>query len=165
MMILTATRTDSVRGMHFDEIDGDIWTVPAERMKGAQGKVRDFRVPLPPAALAIVDDLRPFRSGLLFPGSTGRPLTSKALEKALNTLGEAGRPHGFRTSFRTWVQDTRAADWDVAETALAHVIGNRIERSYARSDLLDQRRALMARWAAFVTGAEADNVVQLVGRG
>lgn len=161
MMILTATRTDSVSGMRFDEIDGDVWTIPAERMKGAQGKVRDFRVPLSPAAMAIVDALRPFRSGLLFPGNTWRPLTSTALEKALNTLGEAGRPHGFRTSFRTWVQDTRSADWDVAEAALAHVVGGRVERSYARSDLLDQRRALMARWAAFVTGAEADNVVQL----
>ena len=58
-------------------------------------------------------------------------------------IGETGRPHGFRTSFRTWVQDTNAGTYDVAETALGHLIGNKVERSYARSDLLDQRRILM----------------------
>jgi hypothetical protein len=48
--------------------------------------------------------------------------------KGLNEIGEAGRPHGFRTSFRTWVQDTEAATFDVAETALAHIVGGKAER-------------------------------------
>ena len=74
----------------------------------------------------------------------------------------AGRPHGFRTSFRTWVQDTNAASFDVAETALAHVLGNKTERAYARSDLLDQRRVLMQKWGDHVTG-EAAQVVRLRG--
>ncbi|EAQ45164.1 putative integrase dna protein [Roseobacter sp. MED193] len=61
----------------------------------------------------------------------------------------------MRTSFRTWVQDSDAASYDVAETALAHIIGGKVERAYARSDLLDRRRILMQKWADFVTGAEA----------
>lgn len=54
------------------------------------------------------------------------------------------------------VRDTRAADWDVAETALAHIIGGKVERTYARSDLLDLRRILMNKWADFVTGKAAE---------
>jgi integrase len=75
-------------------------------------------------------------------------------------MGEQGRPHGFRTSFRTWVQDTDACAYDVAETILAHSIGGKVERSYARSDLLDRRRVAMAAWSAHVTG-EASNVVKV----
>lgn len=81
----------------------------------------------------------------------------------MNELAVTGRPHGFRTSFRTWVQDTDAASFDVAETALGHIIGGTVERSYARSDLLDRRRVLMNRWGEFVTG-QAAKVVPLRGQ-
>ena len=74
--------------------------------------------------------------------------------KVLNEMGETGRTHGLRTSFRTWVQDTEAASYEVAETALAHVIGNKVERAYARSDLLERRRTLMQQWADYVTQKE-----------
>ena len=70
-------------------------------------------------------------------------MTSRALEKSLDALGEPGRRHGFRSSFRTWVQDTGA---------MGQRIGRQVERSYAHSNLLEQRRETMAKWAAFVTG-------------
>ena len=60
--------------------------------------------------------------------------------------------HGLRSSFRDWARDNRK-DFETAEAALAHQVGNATERSYARSDLLDQRRELMQEWADFVTGA------------
>ena len=163
LIILTAVRGDAARGARFDEFDGGLWIVPADRIKGRVGKVRDFRVPLSPAALEVVEICRPLAAGgLLFPGVRQSPITSTALQKALNALGEAGRPHGFRTSFRTWVQDTEAAGYDVAETALGHTMGGKVERSYARSDLLEPRRVLMTRWADFVTGsAAAGNVVPI----
>lgn len=151
--VLTLVRSMAVRGARFDEIEGDVWTVPASRVKGKRGKVSDFRVPLSPEALAVVELAR--GGDLLFPGRTGRPITDVAVAKAL----PAGTIHGLRTTFRTWVQDQSACSWDVAETVLGHQIGNRVERSYARSDLLDQRRVVMDAWARFVTGAEA-NVVQ-----
>lgn len=162
-MILTATRSESARGARFSEIEGDIWTVPAERMKGTQGDVESFRVPLSTEALRLLEEFKQSATGdLMFPSYRSGYISSTALQKVLNEMGEAGRPHGFRTSFRSWVQDTEAASFDVAETALAHRVGSTVERSYARSDLLDQRRVLMERWSTFVTGEEA-KVVKLRG--
>ena len=162
MMILTVVRSAGVRGMRYSEIDGGVWTVPAERMKAIEGREESFRVPLPTEAARMIDAAREFaQSDWVFPGQ-GRKLphvTDTALSKSLTDLGEAGRPHGFRSSFRTWAQDCDHP-WDVAETALAHSIGAKTERSYARSDLLDRRRVVMDKWAAHVTGQSAQ-VVQL----
>ena len=165
LIILTAVRGDAARGARFEEIEDGIWTVPAARIKGREGKVQPFRVPLSDAALDVVAFCRDASvDGLLFPYRKRNwrfgPISANAIEKALTVLGEAGRPHGFRTSFRTWVQDTQAASFDVAETALGHIIGSTVERSYARSDLLDQRHILAGKWAEFVTG-ETATVVQL----
>ncbi|MFG6637147.1 tyrosine-type recombinase/integrase [Sulfitobacter sp. 1A12126] len=162
-MILTATRSESARGARFSEIEGDVWTIPAERMKGTQGDVEAFRVPLSSEALRLLEEFKKSATGdLMFPSYRSGYISSTALQKVLNEMGEAGRPHGFRTSFRSWVQDTEAASFDVAETALAHRVGSTVERSYARSDLLDQRRVLMERWSTFVTG-ETAKVVKLRG--
>ncbi|GGH32477.1 protein of unknown function [Cribrihabitans marinus] len=165
--ILTAARGMPIRGARFDEIDGDVWTIPAERMKGLRGKVSDFRIPLSTAAQEVVDACRSnARNDYLFPSPRAQSgVSDVAMTKALNALGESGRMHGFRTSFRTWVQDTEAGSWEVAETALAHTIGNKVERSYARSDLLDQRRILMQKWGDYVTQSESSEskVVKLRG--
>lgn len=164
MMILTCVRSDGVRGMLFSEIDGDVWTVPAERMKGTVDQAEPFRVPLSPPALEVLDVCREVADDdRVFASMRARKsLSDTAIHKTLAILGEAGQPHGFRTSFRTWVQDTDACGYDVAETVLAHQVGNKIERTYARSDLLDKRRVVMHRWAQHVTGAEA-KVVKLRG--
>lgn len=163
-MILTSVRMAGCRGARFSEIDGDVWTVPAARMKGQVGKTPDFAVPLSAPALAIVETARQFSDDLIFPGMTGKkPISDAALEKHLREMGEVGRPHGFRTSFRTWVQDTDPTKFEVAETALAHRVGSTVERSYARSDLLDQRRVLAEKWGRVVTGGDAV-VVGLDGR-
>ena len=153
--ILTVARGDGVRGARFDEIEDCVWTIPATRMKGLRGKARKFRVPLSQAAREIHETCKEQAwSDYLFPSIRTGGITVQAQVKILKKLGEAGRPHGFRTSFRMWVQDTNAASFDVAETALAHTIGNKVERSYARSDLLDQRQILMQKWSEFVTGQE-----------
>lgn len=158
-IILTAVRGTPARGARVSEIDlgQQIWTVPGARMKGREGQVADFRVPLSSAAMAMAVELIEFaEDGLLFPSyRRGKSITDAALARALTAIGETGRPHGFRTSFRSWVQDTDAAAFDVAETALAHRIGGRVERSYARSDLLELRRPLMEAWGNFVTGQGA----------
>ncbi|MGX9855759.1 tyrosine-type recombinase/integrase [Limimaricola variabilis] len=163
-MILTLVRLDGCAGARFDEIEDGIWTVPAERMKGREGKVEDFRVPLSAEAMKIVREAEPFaENGLLFPGARGTPISATALEKRLTHIGEAGRPHGFRSSFRSWVQDTDASSWEVSEKILAHTIGSKVERAYARSDLLDRRRPVMEAWADYVTGRAAANVVPIRG--
>jgi integrase len=160
-MILTLVRADGSRNAALNEIDGDVWTVPAIRVKGLEGKVTDFRVPLSGAALDMVDDARAANFDFLFPGPTGKPISDRSLEKRLDNMGEKGRPHGFRTSFRTWVQDTDACGFEVAETVLNHRIGTSTERSYARSDILERRRAVMDNWADFVTGGSS-NIVKLL---
>lgn len=159
-MMLTVVRASGCRGARYDEIEDGVWTVPAERMKGQVGKVTDFRVPLSAAALRIVEHRRALGGDFLFSGPRGKPVSDASLSKFMKDAQEVGKPHGFRTSFRTWVQDTDACPWDVSETILAHSIGNKVERSYARSDLLDRRRPVMEAWASHVTGA-AGNVVKL----
>ncbi len=62
--------------------------------------------------------------------------------------------HGFRSTFRDWAAEVANAPREVAEMSLAHKVGSDVERAYARSDLLDRRRALMERWSQFVTGAD-----------
>ncbi len=159
--ILTLVRSDGVRGAMFDEIDGDIWTVPASRMKGKEGRVEDFRVPLSKEAMKVLAEAQEWRQGpYMFTGHRSKPLSSTAIAKVLKGINPNGTPHGLRTSFRTWVQETDAAHYDVAETQLAHIVGNKVERSYARSDLLERRRVLLNAWADFVTG-EAQKVVRI----
>lgn len=160
-IILTAVRSDAARGARLPEIEDGIWTVPAERIKGIRGKVEDFRVPLTGELQTIVDEQAQIHSGLMFTGPRGSAVTSRGLEKHLDRIGERGRPHGFRTSFRTWVQDTDACSFEVAETILGHAINTKVQRAYARSDLLDRRRMVMEAWARFVTGENSATVTQL----
>ena len=163
LMILTGVRLDGCAGSRQQEFENGVWTIPAERVKGAEGKVRDFRVPISDAVADLVREQSEYFEDLLFPGDTGAAITSRALEICLDKLDESGRPHGFRTSFRTWVQDSDACSWEVAETILNHQIGNKVERSYARSDLLERRAPVMASWASFVLGESAADVVPING--
>ncbi|WP_253949145.1 site-specific integrase [Mangrovicoccus sp. HB161399] len=157
--MLTIVRSAAFRGALKSEIDGDVWTVPADRIKGTRGRVKDFRVPLSSAALELIEPLMDIPGNALFPGQRARTLTDMALSGRLNKIGEAGRLHGFRTAFRTWVQDTDACGYEVAETVLGHTIGGAVERAYARSDLLDRRRPVMEAWGRFVTGQAAAAVL------
>ena len=161
-IMLTCVRSDGCLGARFDEIDGDVWTVPADRVKGERGTVKDFRVPLCGDALEIADTARKLDATFLFPSYRKHGhITEAALRKELAAQKEPGRPHGFRTSFRTWAEET-GQEWEASETILGHQIKGRVERAYARSDLLDRRRVVMDRWAAHVTG-QASKVVRLRG--
>ena len=66
------------------------------------------------------------------------------------------RPHGFRSSFRDWCAEATDTPREVAEAALAHIDGSKVERAYRRTDHLERRRVLMERWARFVTGNSAN---------
>jgi len=156
--ILTLVRSHGCRGARFEEIQDDVWTVPAARIKGRSAHVQDFRVPISMPAQKIVEIASEISGDYLFPGLKHGHISDVALNKALKRVGAAGTLHGFRTSFRTWVQDTDACTFEVAETVLGHRIGGTVERSYARSDLLDRRRVVIEKWAGFVTRRPADVV-------
>jgi integrase len=152
-IILTAVRMEAARAARVSEIDFDTatWTVPADRVKGQKGKVTDFRVPLVQPLIDMALQRKEMGFDIIFPTShKGAPISNAAVEKTLRVMNAGGTPHGFRTSFRTWVQDTEACSYDVAEMVLGHKIGGIVERIYARSDLLEQRRTVMKYWANFV---------------
>ena len=149
-LVLTAARSGEVRGAMWSEFDlkAATWTIPGERMKGG----RAHRVPLSDRALAILDEARALDdgSGLVFPSTSGRkPMSSSTLTKLLRELDIEGVPHGFRSTFRDWCSEFAQVPRDVAEACLAHVVKG-VEGAYARSDLLDRRRNLMARWATYL---------------
>lgn len=93
--------------------------------------------------------------GYLFPGNKpGRPLSSMSMAMQLRRMKvEDATVHGFRSSFRDWVAEETDFAWDLAETALAHRVGNATERAYRRGDALEKRRALMEAWGKFVFSA------------
>ena len=154
-LVLTAARSGEARGATWGDIDLERreWRIPGERMKAGI----EHRVPLPDAALAVLEQARALDdgSGLVFPSTMkpGRQLSDMTLTKVLRSIGLADRAtvHGFRTSFKTWCMETTDTPWAVGEAALAHTVGNSTEAAYARSDLLDKRRALMQQWASFST--------------
>ena len=148
--ILTAARSGEVRGATWDEVDLDakVWIIPPTRMKAG----KEHRVPLSGAAVALLKDMKTKRlNDLVFPGIRDqKPLSDMSLAKALKSAGgDAYTVHGFRSAFRDWSTEKAHAPREIAEAALAHAVGDTVERSYARSDALERRRALMADWATF----------------
>lgn len=72
------------------------------------------------------------------------------LSKLVKQLGFPVDVHGFRTSFRTCAPEQTDFPREVAEAALAHILGDAAERAYARSDLFEKRRKMMEDWSAFL---------------
>ena len=155
-LVLTAARSGEARGATWSEVDIEaaIWTIPGSRMKAA----REHRVPLSKQALDVLKQAYRLDdgAGLCFPSALkpGRHLSDMTLTKLLRSIGLADRAtvHGFRTTFKTWCMEQTEIPWAVGEAALAHSLGNSTEQAYARSDLFERRRALMQRWADYLTG-------------
>lgn len=152
LLILTAVRSGPLRHLRPEQIEGDVWTIPGERMKGARDRTPDFRVPLSPAVLGVIEEARPLaRNGWVFPNVRDGVLSDATMSRLMERRGMVARPHGFRSSFRDWCAEAAAdVPREVAEAALSHVTGGAVERAYRRTDYLDARRALMERWAGFV---------------
>lgn len=148
--ILTAARSGEAIGAQWSEFDRErgIWVVPGRRMKAG----REHRVPLAARAREIVATMAALRTDdFVFPGQKPhRPLSNMALEMLLRRLKIDATVHGFRSSFRDWAADCTDVPREVAEAALAHVLENRVEAAYRRSDFFEKRRHLMNSWAAFV---------------
>jgi len=165
LLMLTGLRSAPLRTIRLDQIEGDVWTVPAEAMKGRKGATEAFRVPLSHEAQRIIDLARPHaRNGFLFPNTRGGVISDLTLSRMMERRGLEARPHGFRTSLRTWLAEATDAPHEVAEAMLAHVVDGGVVRAYRRTDYLEQRRALGERWADHLTGG-AGQVVKLAGAG
>lgn len=151
--ILTAARSGEVRGAKWSEVDLDaaIWVIPAERMK--MGK--EHRVPLSAAAVTLLRHLPVMENNdLVFPAPRGGELSDMTLSAVIRRMKVEAVPHGFRSTFRDWCAERTNYPRDVAEMALAHAIGDKVEAAYRRGDLFEKRRRLMAEWATFCRKVE-----------
>jgi integrase len=163
LLILTGVRSTPLRTLRLEHIEGNVWTVPAEAMKGRKGATADYRVPLSREAQRIIDLARPHaRNGFLFPNTRGGVISDMTLSRHMERRGLEARPHGFRTSLRTWLAEATDAPHEVAEAMLAHATDGGVVRAYRRTDWIEQRAALAERWADHVTGGPG-KVVKLAG--
>ena len=155
LLVLTATRSGEVRLANWSEVDLDAktWSIPAERMKMNEEHV----IPLSDRASDVLQQAKALgNEGLVFPGMRpGRPMSDMTMSKLVKELGYPVDIHGFRTSFRTWVQEQTNTAHEVAERALAHKTINKVEAAYARSDLFEKRRKLMDAWASYLDNDES----------
>lgn len=162
LLILTGVRSGPLRFMRLDQVQGDVWTIPAEGMKGRKDATTDFRVPLSTEAQAVLSEAqRLARDGFMFPSIRKGVISDATMSRLMERREMDARPHGFRSSLRDWIAEATETPHDIAETVLGHTVGGSVERAYRRTDFLDQRRVLLERWASHVTGQNGQ-VLQMV---
>ena len=162
--ILTAARTNEIRGALWTEIDFDkrTWTIPAERMK----MDREHQVPICDRAIALLremDTLRTDDQPHVFPGGkAGKGMSDGALLALLKRMQRSDiTPHGFRSTFRDWASEETTYSHEVQEMALAHIIKNKAEAAYRRGHLFEKRRAMMADWQRYCETVKARKVTSI----
>ena len=181
---MTATRSGAIRFATWDEIDLEkrLWTIqPGRQASKIPAKATAKRIPLTDDMVKLLEALpRLDGSSLVFWAPRGGALSDATLGKTMRTIHEADQkaggkgyvdaktgeqavPHGLRSTFRTWVAERTAFDGDLAEVALFHKVGSKVQQAYDRSDMVEKRRHMMAAWGDFLAGHEPAKVVQLHG--
>lgn len=146
-LILTAARTSEVRLATFDEIEGDAWHLDSSRTKNG----RDHTIPLNELAQEVVATARERAANeYLFASYRGKPLSDAAMSKFMRDRELEARPHGFRASFRTWLEEQTDAPFELKESTLGHQVDTAVVGAYQRSDRLDQRRRLAHAWSGWL---------------
>jgi|SRR5579872_832134 len=169
--ILTAARTGETIGAKWSEIDlgQGIWTIPGARMKAG----KEHRVPLSPRAVAILEQMKNTRGTVakddeidtfVFPAARrGKPLPKMTFLLLLERLGRTDLTiHGFRSTFRDWAAEQTSFPREVAEMALAHIIGDKTEAAYRRGDLFQKRQQLMDAWARHCAATGRKNTGEVI---
>lgn len=146
-LMLTVARTSEVRFATFDEIDGYVWTLGADRTKTGN----EHRVPLSSEAMKVVQLARQTEGQmLLFTTERGKPLSDAAMSAFMKREGYEARPHGFRATFRTWVEETTDTPFEVKESSLGHKVDAGVVGAYQRSDRLEKRAELVELWSSYL---------------
>jgi integrase len=152
LQLYTATRPGEARGMRWEEIGGDLWHIPAGRMK----MKRPHTVPLSSAAREIIEEMRGFSgdSEFVFPSpfSKARPISNNTVNVAIKRIGYGDKlvAHGLRSMFSTIAHERSGFPHEVIEAQLAHAVGNETSRAYNRAEYLEERRKLMEWWAGWL---------------
>jgi len=176
---MTATRAGAIRFATWDEFDleAKVWTIqPGRKASKISPSDKARRVPLTDEMVALLKSLPTMKdSEFVFWAPRGGALSDATLGKLMRSIhekaggkgfvdaatGEQAVPHGLRSTFRTWVAERTGFDGDLAEVALFHKVGNRVQQAYDRSEMVERRRAMMAAWCGFLEGKEPAKVVQL----
>lgn len=154
-LILTAVRSGSVREAEWQEIDFEnmTWNIPAEHTKTKQ----EHRVPLSAQAIALLKKVPKITGNKkIFPSPKGKSLSDNTLSKLMRDMRATGDlkihavPHGFRSTFRDWAAEQTAYPDEIRKAASGHRVGDAVQQSYQRTDLLEKRRKLMDEWANFL---------------
>ncbi|WP_421992359.1 tyrosine-type recombinase/integrase [Roseococcus sp.] len=171
--ILTGARNSEARCMTWGEVNeaAGLWVVPGARMKAGKAHI----VPLTPAALAVLAEMRPLAGGsdsFVFPGRrNGQPQSDRAMSDLVWDMARGGLPegelprwrdvegraivpHGFRATFKSWALAHGWADY-LSEKALAHSDKDKVRAAYARDPLVEERRPMMEAWARWCMGQAA----------
>jgi len=152
---LTAVRSGSVREAEWQEIDFEnmTWNIPAEHTKTKQ----EHRVPLSAQAIALLKKVPKITGNKkIFPSPKGKSLSDNTLSKLMRDMRATGDlkihavPHGFRSTFRDWAAEQTAYPDEIRKAASGHRVGDAVQQSYQRTDLLEKRRKLMVEWANFL---------------
>jgi integrase len=160
-LMLTAARTGEVRYARYSYIDREVLTLPPEITKTG----REHRIPLTPESGAVVAAAkRSDDQELLFPSPTGKAMSDATMSRLMEREGLDYRPHGFRATFRTWVEDETDTPSEVAEAVLGHVVEGQVERAYQRSDRIEKRRIILEQWASYLQGTyDRENTIHNTG--
>ena len=152
---LTAARPGMVNAAEWSEmnLNSAVWTIQADKMKMR----REFRVPLSAPALAVIQEQTAISGGhrYVFGGrDRSRPLSGNTMRQALRSMGfDDHVPHGWRAAFSSICNEYGHRP-DAIELCLAHEQRDKVRAAYNRSQLWDERRALMEWWANFLTGED-----------
>jgi integrase len=166
-LILTAVRSGSVREAEWQEIDFEnkTWNIPAEHTKTKQ----EHRVPLSAQAIALLRKVPKITGNTkIFPSPKGSSLSDNTLSKLMRDMKATGDlnihavPHGFRSTFRDWAAEQTAYPDDIRKAASGHRVGDAVQQSYQRTDLLEKRRKLMNEWANFLDKPSAKQQAKIL---
>ena len=153
LLALTWTRTAELRGIKWDEIEGDVWRIPASRMK----RRRDHTVPLSKQALEVIEKMKARSRGgeYVFPNDRrlDRPMSENAILYLIGRMGYGGKMtgHGFRSVASTWANENGYSK-DAIERQLAHAPDDKIRATYNRAEFMPERRVMLAAYADWLCG-------------
>ena len=152
LLALTWVRTQELRMMEWTEIDGDLWRIPAGKMK----RRRDHLVPLSKQALVILENMRQRGTGsvYVFPNdrSADRPMSENAVLYLIGRIGYGGKMtgHGWRSVASTWANEA-GHNKDAIERQLAHAPDDKVRATYNRAEYLPERKTMLQAWSDWLT--------------
>ncbi len=164
LLMLTFVRTAELIGADWCEINWEqkVWTIPSERMKGKRGSRKEHLVPLSNQAIEVLQSLNKITGpdGLIFKSIRTRSgyISNNTLNMALKRMGFDGRMcgHGFRSLALTNIQESLKIDLRVVDRQLAHIEKNKVTAAYNRAEYLEEREAMMQKWADLLDGVKAE---------